>query len=223
MSYCQPSRVGADFSLELFDWNQLEQAKSLGSANIDLTNIEPFEAAELDLNLISKKHGEKGHVRLRLMFQPEIIAKSRKNTSTFSTAGRAMTTVGGVPLNVGKGVVHGVTGVFKRGHNKGGEEELVPSDLPAGQASAPVNTTEALNGGASFPAAKSSFDDIPTSGTHEPGTLRVSVLDAKDLSTGDSKAYATIRVGDKEHKTKHSGKTAFPEWYGCSAYLSLHC
>jgi hypothetical protein len=36
-----------------------------------------------------------------------VIARSRQKTSTFSTAGRAITQIGGVPLGVGKGVIQG--------------------------------------------------------------------------------------------------------------------
>ena len=48
----------------------------------------------------------------------------------------------------------------------------------------------------------------------EPGLLRVTVVDAKDLSSGpDSiKPYVVVRVGEKESKTKHAGKTTSPEW-----------
>ena len=48
--------------------------------------------------------------------------------------------------------------------------------------------------------------------SRDPGTLRVVVKDAKDLSTSDIKPYVVIRVGDKENKTKHAHKTATPEW-----------
>ncbi|KAL0950758.1 hypothetical protein HGRIS_007526 [Hohenbuehelia grisea] len=199
------SRVGADFTVELFDWNQIEQAKSLGVAKIELADIEPFQAAERVLNLVSTKHGEKGQVRIRLMFQPEIIAKSRKNTSTFSAAGRAMTSVGALPVGVGKGVIHGVTGVFKR--NK--DDDSPPmSDLPSGQASKPVGVMDSVGstaGAGMLASSKGSLDS-------EPGTLRITVIDAKDLPSNDYKPYAVIRVGDKEHKTKHVGKTASPEW-----------
>jgi hypothetical protein len=48
----------------------------------------------------------------------------------------------------------------------------------------------------------------------EHGTLKVLVSDAKDLIGGsDVKPYAVVRIGDKEHKTKHAGKTVAPEWY----------
>ncbi|KAG5654026.1 hypothetical protein H0H81_008041 [Sphagnurus paluster] len=210
-----PSRFGSEFELELFDWNQIEVAKSLGKAIIDITNIEPFEAVERSVNLVLPKYGEKGVIRLRMVFQPEIIAKSRKNTSTFSSAGRAMTQLGGIPVSAGKGVFHGVTGVFKRDHSQPSEpaKELPPPPLPAaGQASQPVGLSDNLDAksvATSFPASS-----IADGSAHpqEPGTLRVGVLSAKDLSSPDSKAYVTIRVGDKEVKTKHVGKTATPEW-----------
>ncbi|KAF7310594.1 hypothetical protein HMN09_00602200 [Mycena chlorophos] len=198
-----PSRVAADFSVEIFDWNQIGTAETLGVAQIHLADIEPFEAVERTLDLVSSK-GQYGHVRIRLMFQPEIIVKSRKATSTFSTAGRAMTQFGGMPVHAGKGVIHGVTGVFKRG----GKDDDVPPvphmEAPSGQASHPVGQNEVLHAD----VAATSHD----SSTNEPGTLRVTILDAKDLCSGEAKPYATIRVGDKEFKTKPTHKTAMPEW-----------
>ncbi|KAJ7275417.1 C2 domain-containing protein [Mycena haematopus] len=206
-----PSRVAADFSVEIFDWNQVGTAESLGVAQIPLADFEPFEPVERTYDLHSSK-GQFGHVRLRLLFLPEIIAKSRKSTSTFSTAGRAMTQFGGLPVTAGKGVLHGVTGglhgvtgVFKKG-NKDEETQPPPvPDLPSGQASHPIGQPDTLHAD----AYSMSHETLPSP---EPGTLRVTVLDAKDLSSGDTKPYATIRVGDKEFKTKPTHKTTTPEW-----------
>lgn len=145
-----------------------------------------------------------------MMFTPEIIAKARKNTSTFNTAGRAVTQIGGFPVSAGKGVLHGVAGVFRRGDR---DRESLP-DIPSGQASRPVGLPENLEARtAAFP--KSSVDGSP----QEPGTLQVTVLNAKDLPSSDSKPYAIIRVGDKEVKTKHTGRTGNPEW----CVISIHC
>ena len=189
----------------MFDWNQIEQAKSLGSCIIDLANLEPFTAVERSLALSSSKHGDKGEIRLRLLFTPEIIVKTRKNTSTFSSAGRAMTQIGHIPVGAGKGVFHGVTGVFKRRNSSSSDSSDERPDPPAGVVSKPVDYAEA--GPASFPTSGS------LNGHSEPGTLRVIVREAKDLSTSDDiKPYVLIRVGDKEHKTKHSHKSASPEW-----------
>jgi len=217
-SLCQTSRVGADFTVELFDWNQVEQAKSLGSGKIDLAGLEPFESTDSVISLSSPKHGQKGEVRVRMLFQPEIVAKSRKNTSTFSAAGRAMTQLGGLPVGAGKGVLQGVGGIFKKDkdHTKHKDESGLPPipDIPAGQASHPIDQPNALATSAITGGATVANGNMPNN--KEPGTLRVTVLDAKDLSMTDSKAYCSLRIGDKEHKTKHASKTATPEWHGIS-------
>ncbi|KAF7339989.1 hypothetical protein MVEN_01916600 [Mycena venus] len=178
-----PSRVAADFSVEIFDWNQLGTAETLGTAQITLADFEPFEAIERTLDLRSSK-GQQGHVRVRLRFEPDIIAKSRKNTSTFSTAGRAMTQFGGLPVTAGKGVLHGVTGVFKKG-NKDEDSQPVPvTDVAPGQASHPVGQPDTLHAD----AASMSHETLPSS---EPGTLRSAT---------------------RSTKTKPTHKTATPEW-----------
>ncbi|KAI0080049.1 tricalbin [Panus rudis PR-1116 ss-1] len=235
-----PSRVGAQFWVEIFDWNQIEQAKSLGRARIDLEDLEPFESVERVLQLQSDKHGNKGQVRIRMVFSPEIVMKERKATSTFSTAGRAATQIGHIPVSAGRGVVHGVTGVFRRDKAKGStasesEEELertptgVPKkkkslaslkgrkslsnireqpsipDLPAGVASQPIS------GGATLGSSRAIYIGNDSAVSSEPGVVRVTVLNAKDLMPSDVKPYVTIRVGDKEYKTKHV-KGAAPEW-----------
>ncbi|KAI0067953.1 tricalbin [Artomyces pyxidatus] len=219
-----PSRVGADFRVEIFDWNQIEQAKSLGFAQISLEDIEPFNAVERNVTLSSDKHGEKGQIRVSLMFQPEIIAKSRKNTSTFSAAGRAMTSIGTAPLSAGKGVFHGVTGVFKKGKDGDQENGLLQNGLAAQNGHAgPQNTQDLQGSQVSQPVGGDRMGapgivSNPMNGSGSPppefGNLRVTVLDAKDLSPGSDsvKPYVSLRFGDKEHKTKHAGKTVAPEW-----------
>ena len=195
--------------MEVFDWNQLEQSKSLGAGKITLDDLEPFESAERVVHLSTEKHGEKGQVYVRLTFAPEIIAKSRKTTSTFSAAGRAMTQLGGLPVGAGKGVIQGVGGIFKKDflrHDKS-SERLVPAAEPLPER--PDQTSSARES-AVFPSTESG--PRGTGGPPaEPGSLRVVVLSAKGLP-GDMKPYATLRVGDREFKTKHGNKTSAPEW-----------
>jgi Ca2+-dependent lipid-binding protein len=206
--FLQPSRVAADFQLEVYDWNQIEQAKLLGAGTIDLASIEAFEATEVKVALSTPKHGEKGYVNVRLVFRPEIIAKQRQKTSTFSTAGRAMTQIGGLPVSAGKGVFHGVTGVFKKDKDRKSDDvdDVIP-DVPTGQASHLVGGP-----GEGFTSGLAAFPNSDNGASNEPGTLRVTVVDAKDLASSDVKPYVVVRVGDKEQKTKHVGKTSTPEW-----------
>jgi Ca2+-dependent lipid-binding protein len=219
--------------LEVFDWNQIEQAKLLGSGKIELADLEPLEAAERTIALSHQKHGDHGEIRIRVLFTPEIIAKTRKNTSTFSTAGRTVTQIGSLPVGAGKGVIHGVGKVGNKvsgvlGHHRSKQDSVPEAEVPgspeppSGQVSGPVGSSDATNAngvstGQSQPmsapasAANGGAVDFPT----EPGTLRVTVLSAKDLAAqdGDSvKPYVVLRVGEKEHKTKHASKTNAPEW-----------
>ncbi|KAF5356241.1 hypothetical protein D9756_004179 [Leucocoprinus leucothites] len=205
------SRVAADFSVEIFDWNQIEQAKSLGEAKIDLADLEPFTATERVLTLSHTKHGSHGQIRIRMLFHPQILAKSRQKTSTFSSAGRAVTQIGALPVSAGKGVFQGVTSVFKRGDKDHDDVPPVP-DVPAGQSSHPVGVPSSMGGQSEpFPQQTRNFAaDGPS--PSQPGTLRVTVLEAKDIAPNETKAYVTLRIGDKEFKTKHSHKTATPEW-----------
>jgi hypothetical protein len=80
----------------------------LGTGEIDLATLEPFIAEERIVHLSNGKSGEKGTIRVNLVFQPEVIMRERKNTSTFSNAGRTMTMVGAAPIAVTKGVGKGV-------------------------------------------------------------------------------------------------------------------
>ncbi|KAF8905450.1 C2 domain-containing protein [Gymnopilus junonius] len=214
-----PSRYNADLTVEVFDWNQIEQSKSLGYGKFDLNMIEPMQGQDFVIPLTSSKHGEKGVIRLHTVFQPEIIAKSRKATSTFTSAGRAMTQIGGLPMSAGKGVFHGVTGVFKR-DNQG--EIVPPLPPPPGLAPAPAQEAVVVSDqpqgqpqiqpqmAATFPTV-----DAALVITHEPGTLRITLLDGQDVCPQGQVArpYAVIRVGDREYKSKHTAsKTDKPEW-----------
>jgi hypothetical protein len=119
-------------------------------------------------------------------------------------------------VSSGRGVLHGVANVFKRGHSEDGhnvsglgtvpESKAVP-DISGTQVSQPVTDGEHM-----VPVVPSGTNG--QSSSTDPGILRVSVLDAKDLIGGqDVKPYAVVRVGEREFKTKHAGKTVTPEWY----------
>jgi Ca2+-dependent lipid-binding protein len=213
----------------VFDWNQIEQAKKLGSGSIELSELEPFQGTERVVKLSHARHGDKGEVRVRLTFTPEVIYKSRQKTSTFSTAGRAMTQIGGAPVGAGKSVVGSVGKVFRKDHAKSLSSESYTGnpalEAPSGQAtistSQPMSQSHSRNGSYSPPTGTGSGSALFPTASHStldsadaPGMLRVTIIDAKDVSDdGDAvKPYVNIRVADKEAKTKHVGKTTAPEW-----------
>jgi len=127
-----------------------------------------------------------------------------------------MTQIGALPLGGAKGVAHGVgsaghkvTGMFKRDNGKVETLEEVP-EFPTGQASQPVESLDAPP--TAFPTRI--IPSSPNEPVHpEPGTLKVVVISAKDFpGGGDIKPYVVLKLGDKEHKTKHTAKTSNPEW-----------
>jgi hypothetical protein len=66
-----PSRVSAKFNFEVQDWNTVGSSTDLGGGQIDLTSLEPFESQELTIPIVHPEKGEKGHLDVRLLFQPE--------------------------------------------------------------------------------------------------------------------------------------------------------
>ncbi|BGP56395.1 Tricalbin-2 [Rhodotorula sphaerocarpa] len=103
-----PSRERAQFLLEVYDWDRVGAADKLGRASIDLDEgIEPFQAVERTVTLSDFKDASKsaGEIRIRMVFTPQFMHRSRQATSTFS-AGRIGSTLGGGVYTVGGGVLH---------------------------------------------------------------------------------------------------------------------
>lgn len=66
-----PSRVAAKFDFEVLDWNTVGTPTDLGRGVIDLASLEPFEVSELSVPIVHSEKGDKGHLDVRLLFQPE--------------------------------------------------------------------------------------------------------------------------------------------------------
>ncbi|KAM0310451.1 hypothetical protein ACHAO8_008058 [Botrytis cinerea] len=105
-----PSRTAANFICNVMDWDFGDKADFLGKAEINLNLLEPFKPKEMNLVL----EGKSGSVRLRLLFRPDYVTRSRQGSSTFSgtfaTPGKIVTGVAGAPI---KGVGFAAHGVGK--------------------------------------------------------------------------------------------------------------
>ncbi|TNY17332.1 C2 domain-containing protein [Rhodotorula diobovata] len=111
-----PSREAAKFIVEVHDWDRVGASDKLGRGQIDLRDLEPFEAVERTITLSDFKNASQsaGHIRVRLVFSPQFIYRSRKATSTFSAGGIAGT-IGGGAMAVGGGIVGAGGAVGKAG------------------------------------------------------------------------------------------------------------
>jgi len=132
-----PSRTGSKFKLECWDWDRSDRDDHLGSAVVDLQVLEPFAPKEVILGL----DGKSGTVRLKMLFKPDYVTRSKQGTSTFHGTFATPGKVIGAPVKgVGKGVtliggnvIKGASFVgrgFRRKKEGSGEEDTGAETSP---------------------------------------------------------------------------------------------
>lgn len=103
------SRIGAKFRVDVYDWDFGDKADHLGATPIDLEALEPFQAQEVTLPL----DGKSGVIRLKLLFKPSYVARSRQGSATFSGTFAVPGKIVGAPVKgvgfVGGNVVRGAS------------------------------------------------------------------------------------------------------------------
>lgn len=152
-----PSRTAGKFNVKVYDYDFADKPDFLGGASINLEHLDPFKAKEVKLLL----DGKSGSIRLRLLFRPDYVTRSRLGTGTFSGTfggpGRIVTGVAGAPIKggaavagvvghgVGKGasfIKRGFTGRKKDDDSNGAALTPTSSDIPTilenGSGSAPA-------------------------------------------------------------------------------------
>jgi Ca2+-dependent lipid-binding protein len=106
------SRTAADFMVNVYDWDFGDKADFLGKSSINLEILEPFTPQEITLAL----DGKSGAIRLRLLFKPNYVVRSRQGSSTFSGTFAVPGKVIGAPVKgVGKGAAFVGGGVVRAG------------------------------------------------------------------------------------------------------------
>jgi len=221
------SRTAADFVVNVYDWDFGDKADFLGKSSINLEILEPFQQQEVTLAL----DGKSGAIRLRMLFKPDYVVRSRQGSSTFSGTFAVPGKVIGAPVKgVGKGaafvggnVVRAGTFLgrgFKRRKSRGeapDEEDLArpsTSDRPSadtpmisieGEPNTPTKDSNNHNRHRSWGAQSfhSRFGDNAGPGGAEQGTANITVLSADGFPAGTN-LRVHISLGKKEiHKTDH--------------------
>lgn len=164
------SRIGADFHVDVYDWDFGDKADFLGASAIDLESLTPFEPADVHLPL----NGKSGVIHLNLLFKPSYVVRSRQGSSTFSGTFAVPGKIVGAPVKgvgfVGGNVVRGASflkhGLMSRIGNKdkgGGDDDasIVNSTIEEDAAETP--TERGLS-----PAAALTDSQSHANGTHSP-------------------------------------------------------
>ena len=140
------SRTGAIFVCDVYDWDFGDKADHLGAAKIDMTALEPFQPHEASFPL----DGKSGVVRLKMLFKPSYVTRSRQGSSTFSGTFAPAGKVVGAPVKViggvGGGMVKGAS-FLKRGFtrsNKASRDEPMDTNGTVAEVTepTPINTPE---------------------------------------------------------------------------------
>ena len=217
------SRTAANFVVNVYDWDFGEKADFLGKSAINLEILEPFQQQEVTLAL----DGKSGVIRLRMLFKPDYVVRSRQGSSTFSGTFAVPGKVIGAPVKgvgkgaalVGGGVVRAGTFLgrgFKRRKSReaGGEEDFERPDSsprPSVSVDTPVISVEgdstptpskdtATNHNRHRSWGAQSFTGGVPSGADQ-GTANISILSA-DGFPPNTNVRVHVQLGKKEvHKT----------------------
>jgi hypothetical protein len=129
--------------LEVFDWNQVGSGMPLGtdsilfvllfmpilvakyscnffpfpfigSTGISLSRLQSFEAQELDLPLEGVKKVT-GSVHIRILWQPQLLARKKQHTSILSSGSNLVTGTAGATLGAGVAVIGGGAAIAGEG------------------------------------------------------------------------------------------------------------
>jgi hypothetical protein len=169
------SRIGADFRVDVYDWDFGDKADYLGGSHINLEMLEPFESKEVSLTL----DGKSGAIRLKLLFKPSYVTRSRQGQSTFSGTFATPGKIVGAPVKgvglVGGGVVKGASflgrGIVSRfrSHEESGEATATATPSAGSEEPTPPRTPNPKADGTPAVVVDSA---TPVEGTSTPDSLQ---------------------------------------------------
>lgn len=219
------SRTAADFRVRVMDWDFGDKADFLGGAAINLELLDPFQPQEITLGL----DGKSGSIRLRLLFKPDYVIRSRQGSSTFSgTFSSAPGKIVGAPVKgvgmVGGGVVKGASFLrhgFKGKKSSSGESDVVvePEELTNGDSMmTPRRAAPIIDGSPATPqtpphsrsrsmgAASTASGVGGTPGRAEAGTASFTILSATGYPPSANVRVHIKQLSQKGAKDVHKTK-----------------
>ncbi|KZF24395.1 membrane bound c2 domain-containing protein [Xylona heveae TC161] len=162
------SRIAANFKVTVYDWDFGDKADFLGAADINLDMLEPFTPQEISLGL----DGKSGTIRLKLLFKPDYVTRSRQGSSTFSGTFAAPGKIVGAPVKgvgmVGGGVVKGASFLTRgiRGKKKSDDGNGVDGAMEDGAIADSIEVPDSIQEKDAGAVANSQNDGGSMSSSH---------------------------------------------------------
>jgi C2 domain len=183
------SRTAADFKCLVYDWDFGDKSDHLGTTAINLSVLEPFQPAEIGYGL----DGKSGTLRLKLLFKPDYVQRSRQGSSTLSGTFTPAGKVVGAPIK-GVGLVGGAVG---GGVAKGAS--FLKRGFTSKARGSRENTVTDVNG--SFEPAING-DGVPSSNTPQGTPSRASAI-----ADGPPATPTSAQKDSPHNRTKSFGST----------------
>ncbi|KAL4897475.1 C2 domain-containing protein [Aspergillus ambiguus] len=209
------SRIGADFKVDVYDWDFGDKADFLGSALIPLDMLDPFQTREVTLPL----DGKSGAIRLNLLFKPTYVMRSRQGSSTFSGNFAPAGKIVGAPVKgvgfVGGNVIKGASFLGRGIMSRFRSDDAATPDADDGAEEAPpsvmVEGSPAPNGGpqenglqhSRSRSVVSHYGDrlgLSDSAKGESGTATITVVSASDFPPSANVRVYVKAIGPKGEK-----------------------
>ncbi|CAO3579465.1 unnamed protein product [Absidia cylindrospora] len=220
-----PSRVKAVLKASVYDWDQVGSDEFIGDGLIPFTGeeLESFSAKEFEIKL----NDGGGSLRVRLLWQPQLLARKRTGTSLFSATTRIFTSASGNAFGAGIDAGGKVLGAgfdalesgFRGFGILGGGSKKDDVAVVSSTSSSGISIT-----GPRFSTSTISSTSIKNDGSsihNEAGfankNLQVALIGARNLKAmdrgGTSDPLCRVRIGNRVvYKTKYIKKTLTPEW-----------
>ncbi|KAL4948242.1 C2 domain-containing protein [Aspergillus filifer] len=199
------SRIGANFRCDVYDWDFGDKADYLGGVPVNLEMLDPFKGQEVSLTL----DGKSGAIRLKLLFKPTYVMRSRQGSSTFSGTFATPGKIVGAPVKgvgfVGGNVIKGASflgrGIMSkiRGDDSSDDEEKEQKDVPsailvdgeaAPNSTPPISTPKSdLHHSRSRSGASHYADRSSMIGKGESGTASISVVSASGYPSANVRVF----------------------------------
>ncbi|OBZ83487.1 Uncharacterized protein PYUK71.03c, partial [Choanephora cucurbitarum] len=224
------ARKKALFEVKIYDWDQIGQNELLAQGHIPIADLDSFTAQDMDVVL------QGGYIRLRLKWEPQLLARRREGTSILGSTTRLfssgtgmageMVGAGGKVISGGTKIVGGGTkivggaiggsiGAIGRGFNKFGNTQHKRTSLIPEENEISDHTNRA-------PSVPSSTESgaHPKSSTEDRDrsfTVKISIIEARNLKGMNkdktSDPYCRVRLNKHSlHKTKYIKKNCNPQW-----------
>ncbi|ORX55786.1 hypothetical protein DM01DRAFT_1321135 [Hesseltinella vesiculosa] len=221
------NRTVSVLKASVFDWEQIGSDTLLGECSIPFAGdvLESFGARDFELPLSNNA----GSLTVRLLWQPQLLARKRTGTSLFSATTRIFTGAPQNALGASKTIVGGGIGAGGKVLGAGidvlesGFSKLNVFGKSSSNDSAPPAATESFmtRSSMSTTSLQSSLQDagndaasIQTDGN---STYQITLVEGRNIKAmdrgGTSDPYARVRIGNKvAYKTKCIKKTLSPVW-----------